>query len=276
MGTGIEARFARCRSYWSKHLEYSRAFQSRHATGGGHAMVLGAGRLLDVPGEELCTRYTTLTLWDADPTACGHWQVLRKGVGRAEVKERLADCTGVLQRWSEELSALVRGQPQNSAHLARFLAGLRVESNEAPVLGPVDTAISTNLLSQIPIYWRDRVHTIVEKGWGLSTDPQGEYDAAVQGALITSMKTLQSAHLEALAGSGAALIVLVYDAFFAFYRKDIAPWQIEPSVFVESVAIPGYSPIEEDTWLWHIAPQGIEQDEYGSIHKVVARAFKKI
>jgi hypothetical protein len=276
MGTGIEARHARCRTYWRKHIELSRAFQERYAAGGGHIIVLGAGRLLDVPVQEICRRYEKLTLWDADHTAQRYWKGISKAGNRIEVEERLEDCTGVLTRWTTELSEMVRKTPPNLDKLIQFLSNSKVAVDEAPAFGPADTVISTNLLSQIPIYWRDRVHTILEKKWGITTDSQGEYDAELQGALNASMKTLQNEHLAALGRSGAPSIIMVYDEFFAFYRKDIAPWQIEPALYIHKVDIPGYESFAHDTWLWHIAPQGVEQDEYGSIHKVVAQAFRKV
>src|SRR5262245_52564050 len=55
-GIGIEARHARCSSQWRHHLNLTRNFQAtaieRHAP--QSVLILGAGRLLDVPTEMLC------------------------------------------------------------------------------------------------------------------------------------------------------------------------------------------------------------------------------
>jgi len=263
MGLGIEARHERCGRWWAPHLRLSREFLAAAWPGGGGSLaVLGAGRLLDIP-LEAAGGFDRVALFDADPGAVSAWRAASRHGGRS-FEERLGDLTGSLEAWT---AALRRGVP-TSAGLLDLLDML----NPLPAVDLTGfTAIaSVNLLSQIPIYWRDRVHS-----WCADAGIEVDRGSPLEAALERSMGRLQRAHLTALAASGAEVISLLTDGAFLYYTTAQSRWQEDQAIFVPSLNLPGYTIHHADQWFWHIAPQGIEAAEYGSIHDVRARTFRR-
>jgi hypothetical protein len=112
-------------------------------------------------------------------------------------------------------------------------------------------------LGQIPLYWRDRVLRI------------GCED---HNALIDSMAALQVAHLKALEQDNKAWSIVISDTEYYFYHVDSAQWRVEPALF--GVAADTFKAsianLDSEAWLWHIAPQFVENDLEGEIHRVEA------
>lgn len=277
MGLGIEARYLRCKPYWKRHLLLSQEFQRQHLKDvpvGSSIAVLGAGRLLDVDLQSLARHFSEIRLYDADPTVAPVWK--RAG---AELENPsclvlvLEDLTGSLTEWTGELRDFLKdGKPRIEA-LAALLRSLRASPLE---LSAVDAIVSLNLLSQISIYWRDRVSSMLDTYWKLQSNEHGEFEELVQQALQDSMRELEESHVRQLAESGAARVLLIYDDLFMYYLRDSSEWQCEDALRVSAnVALPGYVESAVDSWFWHIAPQGVEQAEYGVIHRVQARAFRR-
>ena len=262
-GYGIEARYRRCRKFWSKHLELSKAFQRRALDDSDKRLaILGVGRLLDV--EYPAQSIERIELFDADPGCRRAWETLAKRLrGKVEVGQHFSDLTGCIDVWSARLAALQR--PLERSELKRLLISLASEQLEAFPLPKVDVVVSLNLISQIPIYWRERI---------LAAAPHLAEDREIEQALDSSLAQLQRHHLRTLEKSGAKKIVVIGDEEFLYYKKDLSPWQTERALFFsESIALKGYDLTAEESWLWHIAPQGIEFPDYGAIHRVVARTF---
>jgi len=123
------------------------------------------------------------------------------------------------------------------------------------------------LLGQIPLYWRDFVRSV-----------HASLSEHEEEGLALSMGELQSAHLRALFSSMASRVILIFDSEYYFYEASRAEWRVESALFGAAAdalrAGTGSRALEgRDTWLWHLAPQFVEQEDEGEIHKVEALAF---
>lgn len=268
MGFGIQARHKRCQKFWAKHLEYSKDFQRRALcnTSAKSIAVLGAGRLLDLDLQFLCTKFEKVVLYDADPGVLCVWRKAKKTFKNLDFK--IVDLCCCLDLWTRNLSNFAANS-NNPEGLINFLDQL-----EAPPLFrlPEEVVLSLNLLSQIPIYWRDRVQSILLKSWGLDTNDRGNYELELQLALERSMGKLQTAHVSGLLQSGYQQLLIIYDAEFLYYKKGQCLWQSEKSIFCDDLfaGVGGDNKRTQDSWLWHIVPQGQESPEFGCIHRVEA------
>ncbi|RMG41287.1 MAG: hypothetical protein D6719_08830 [Candidatus Dadabacteria bacterium] len=275
MGFGIEARYSRCRKYWRPHLNLSRLFVNSliEVPGGSSLAVLGAGRLYDIDLKELSKKFKKIALYDCDPGVMPYWKKAKRVIAPGcQLDFHLAELTGSIDRWSDKLSDFLGRNPAADLKiLGDFL--LSLECGAAVELFGFDAAVSLNLLSQIPIYWRDRVNNLFEKYLDLYVDDNGCYEPALQAALEESMARLQSQHIEILNGSGFSRVVLIYDKAFLYYQQDKSLWQEERAVFCNSTSLSNYHPVLESSWFWHIAPQGVEQPDYGVIHDVTATHY---
>src|SRR4051794_23573175 len=70
-GMGILERYRKAAGFWAPHLERNRRgmtalAQACCAQRGGTLMILGAGRLLDVPWEQIFPLFERVVLYDAD------------------------------------------------------------------------------------------------------------------------------------------------------------------------------------------------------------------
>jgi len=258
MGVGIRDRYERCREWWEPHLRCTRAFLASEMQSAGSVAVLGAGRLFDIDLEGLRERFQTVTLFDADPSCRAEWKRVAGRDFGTRIFGEVRDLTEALEAWTEPLArAAARGD------LRGYLGSL-----DAPVPGwsleEFDAVISLNILGQIPLYWRDRV---------LAARP--DLSEEEWGALLDSMGRLQVAHLQALTRSPAKQVAIVSDTEYYFYHVDETHWRVEPALFGEAKEL--FATLSSsaargsvDTWLWHLAPQFIESDDEGEIHRVEA------
>jgi hypothetical protein len=273
MGFGIEARHRRCHSYWAKHIANSLAFQEsalREIVNGENVAVLGAGRLLDINLPELRRSHRHVELIDADPSALSTWR--KKAPERDGFSHHISEVTGTLSSWTKQLERAIEKRGPAAGEALRALNTL-----PSPLAGrKFDTVLSVNLLSQIPVYWNDRASALLRKHRGLETDSTGNFPPAVQSALESSLTKLQSQHLELLGSLGAREVILIFDRAFLYYRTDHAHWQEERSIYIENpVLLNGYEVTAQDSWLWHIAPQSIEEKDYGLYCEVQAMRFSQ-
>lgn len=274
MGFGIEARYQRCRKFWSHHLSNCIAFQKRHLADESRPTlaILGAGRLYDVDLAALSRMYSAISLYDADPSCRAHWA--RCSSLSPSLSFNIVDLTGCLESWTSSFKQFLRSSSRiNEASLSSFLSALRPP--DPPDLS-CSACLSLNLLSQIPIYWRDRTQRLLKQYWRYDTDEHGNYSRSVQQALESSMRALQEQHLKLLSQTRAARIVMLFDSKFLYYRSNSSQWQSERSLFITPPILPGYEISESASWLWDIAPQGVEQKEYGIAHEVQALSFNRL
>lgn len=281
MGFGIDARYQRSKSFWNRHLELCKNFQIQaldELPHGALISVLGAGSLLDIHTELLARKFSRIDLYDANPSAEKMWNKKFANLN-VQIKSQIQDLSGCLEEWTSRLTSFAGKYTRNSENVdsavSEFLLNLKAPRldifNEKP-----DVVFSVNLLSQIPIYWRDRVHSILAKSLGIRTNEAGSYAQNLEDALEKSMGELQAQHLALLAGSGGERIVLINDQEFLYYTSEHSLWQSEKALYIDpTLSLPAYKLTAEDSWFWHIAPQGIEERDYGCIHDVKARVFAR-
>jgi hypothetical protein len=256
MGQGIESRYERLHAWWKPHLVCAREFLNTHVPQSQSVCILGAGRLLDVDLSVLLERCQVIHLYDADPSCVSVWQKAAGGMYGTRVIGHLLECTDVMERWTKEFSvAYTRGTTVDFLHSCR--APLPSWSE-----GGFDGVISLNLLGQIPLYWRDRV-----------LDVSAELSHEESSALLASMASLQLAHVEGVLTQQKAWSILITDTEYYFYQTDVSEWRVESALFpgVSEVLCSRYDMSNtHSAWLWHLAPQYVECDEEGEIHRVEA------
>lgn len=292
-GLGIAARSKRCKKFWQRHLDLSKAFQIDSLLSQDPqetVAILGAGRLLDCPiqaiaeqidrnkrlGNGLNNGLSNIVLYDADSLAKREWDSSDLGRRLSEiVRYEVVDLTGCIENWRAKLERFLRATNPSTDVLTEHLLSYSLELD--PLLAQsFDTIISLNMLGQIPIYWREQLHSLVNEIWGIDTDPHGKYPQKLQDALDRTYALLQEQHLHILQRSSRRGIILTNDVEYFYYKQELSPWLGCPAVFCKGLELEGFEVIKFDTWFWHIAPQGIEDKEYGAIHKVEARFYKKI
>jgi hypothetical protein len=258
-GGAIVQRYNRCAPFWRAHLDLTASFINDYAPISSSVAVLGAGRLLDIDLLHLLERCQEVHLFDADSAAVARWKsVSGKSYGR-RVFGHVLDLTECLDAWSKGLAAAVRAD-RLSEYLDRCHAPI-------PCWGGFrfDGFISLNILGQIPLYWRDRVlaqaKVLSDREWA---------------ALSASMERLQVGHLRGLSARSDSWVIMVTDTEYYFYQSDKSDWRVEGALFAEAKTVCDefFGSSVSDTWLWHIAPQFIESDDEGEIHRVEA-AFRR-
>lgn len=214
----IGARHRRCRAAWADHLARSRRAVLAAAANARQrrtALVLGSGRLLDVPLAELATAFGRVVLVDAVHPLAARWQARR----HANVELLAADITGIM-------AALAGWSPG---------APLPDPPPFAPLHAPeVDFVVSLNLLSQLGVLPEDWLR---RRGADAAA-------AAAYGA------TLTRAHLADLARCRAA-VCLISDV--AWQRVDAAGRIVEQGSTIFDVPPPPAR--EEWRWTIAPAPE---------------------
>jgi hypothetical protein len=213
----IGARYRRCRAAWAEHLARSqRAVETAIARAPGRrtAVVIGSGRLLDVPLAALAAAFERVLLVDAL-----HPLPTRFTAGRyGNVELVSADVTGTV----DALHRLESGTPLPAPRPLALLQG-----------DEVDFVVSMNIWSQIavlPVEW-------IEQRLG----PQAAAEAASFGAAVTR------AHVEDLARCRAP-VCLVADVEWRNVRPDGSIAEMGSSI--HDLPVP---PVVEE-WIWPLAP----------------------
>lgn len=264
MGIGIKARHARCQLWWEPHLQCCREFIERSLEPGQTVAVLGAGRLLDIDILNLASKFERIYLFDADSSCLSHWRRVLGKTLWSKVTPCIEELTDTIDSWAAQLGKVAKRQECRD-----FLCSLEAQIPRW-ASRQFDAVISLNLLGQIPLYWRDRVlkahKQLLESEWS---------------ALQVSMGRLQAAHLQALMAVGATQIVLLTDTEYYFYHVDQSQWRVEPALFGDGLR--AFQDIgtrccvqSTESWLWHLAPQFVESDEEGEIHRVEAISFSRL
>jgi len=283
MGLGIEARLERCGKYWNKHLKFSKEFQIDslgQVENLNTLAIFGAGRLYDIPLKELLNRFNKICLYDADPGVKLFWKKrISNFSDRDKVGFNIIDLTFSMNSWTENLKKFVKENKHESnlqkiKKLVCFLNDLRC--NPITLQRHIEVVFSINILSQIPIYWKERIYDILKKNWHMLVNEYGRYEIELECAIDECLKKLHQQHLNLITSLNPALIVILYDRHFYYYQNTLSEWQVESALYGDEPKFEEYSEVLKDSWLWHIAPQEIENKEYGEIHEVVAKSFKKI
>lgn len=263
MGVGIRGRYARCQLWWEPHLQCCRDFIQQSLQPGKTVAILGAGRLLDVDISDVAAKFEHIYLLDADPACLSHWRGVMSKEHAAKVTPCIEEVTDTLDHWTAQLERI--SQRDTCTDLLRNL-----EARVPPWASrDFDVVISLNILGQLPLYWRDRVidarKTLLEAEWN---------------ALQVSMGKLQAAHLQGLAALRPARTLVLTDTEYYFYHVDKSEWRVEPALFGGGLQLfeemrKSSRVLNEGSWLWHLAPQFVESDEEGEIHRVEALALSR-
>lgn len=280
MTAGIVAREERSRAYWKPHLQLSRNEINNFIVNfkePADLYLLGAGRLNDVDTEFLDTHCRSITLYDIDPTLRDLWQSYFPILSsRKLLFSQTVDLTSSIDIWTAMIKeGGKRGlAPEEICHL---LSTLKVaESNFIP---PKTSAprlvVSLNILGQLGVYWRDRVHTALTKNHKRYMTEEKELLLSITKALDQSVARLEEAHLKLISEFKPIMALLLTDIYYHYYQSNCAEWQTESALslgdlatVIDKIQSLGYKPATQNSWLWHIAPQHIERPEYGEIHEV--------
>lgn len=239
---GIAARHRRCRAAWAPHLARSRAIVARAAercTGGEHAVVLGAGLLLDVPLGVLRHRFRRVDLVDI---VFLPWPRI---VAAALPGLRLIphDVTGMAEAVHDAVE---------EARARR--ASLRLPTpaaDLAPALG-ADLVVSLNLISQLAAIPRTFVERRLGSAAGRRPAPE-ESDEAVFDRFARGMVEAHIAALGALAAAGSRVAVVTDLTETMSDPERTAPTTVSAT---EGVTVPWTG----ESWTWPVAPPGELRD----------------
>lgn len=218
----LGARWRRQKRAWAPHVAKSRAFLRAaidRVPAGGRALVLGSGRLIEIPAADLAARFAEVVLLDVVHPLETRLAALRW----RNVSLRTLDVTGVLK-------ALRFGERGGGAW--------SLPVPQPPDLGRFDIALSCNLLSQLPLF---PLRALAERSPAI--------DAA---ALDRFGRDLEAAHIEALRQAGAVAALYTDVERIARDVRDGAE-EREPMVYG-----PGLPP-PDLAWDWEIAPAPEEE-----------------
>ena len=273
MGLGIRARYRRNSNAWRPHLEQSKRYLAdalEVSRTSGHVAVLGAGRLYDFP-LDYCTRSKRwqVDLYDYDPTLSFEWKRLRRSYGCIQDLYHI-DLTGVIEQWTGALR-----QVEKHISAATFASQMREVLRRYPPQYAFSchyqVIVSLNLLSQLGLYWRDRIEKIlIERG--IQFHNESEHEEYIEPELRAMVAALEAAHVRSIREASPQLAIIVSDRAYLYYTAESSHWQ-EVAALQQQPRLSGYAENDVQSWLWHIAPQGCEQSEYGEIHEVVAQSF---
>lgn len=275
MGMGIEARYQRNRAYWDKHFEITKSFirkQLAELPKEFSILILGSGRLYDLPIEDL-HRASKITLVDADPFSL-HQAKRSLGVLKRKTDCVHLDCTGNVHTWPTLLRNYLQDHAGDRETLKSFFTALKASPFD-PRLEPHDVCISLNLLGQIPIYFRERFRVVMEELAGVSVDDQDEFPPDIEPAVSLVLADLQRMHVRDLQRIALKKAIMIYDRYFHYYHRDYSPWESYPGLYSEDVIDRSNKRSSVDSWLWHVAPQEVEEKNYGVIHEIEAISFNK-
>lgn len=265
-GLGIEARAKRVSHLWRNHLKNCKDFQTKELQNHHDISIaiLGAGRLYDVAVTDLLSSCARITLFDADPGCLTAWKKLREQALKKNISTSFSilDIMDTLDMWTQRIM-----QPDFTYSEEELTATIHNLPTPSPILlkqDNFDVIVSLNLLSQIPLYWEDRLLAQTKE----KTRPLSK---GFQSAVQNSMRLLQLAHLKQLNDSAAKVILLITDKSFLYYLPNKSEWQEELAVPLQLTQyLTNYTCTYQESWFWHIAPYGIENQDHGAIHDVIA------
>ncbi|MEZ5351585.1 MAG: hypothetical protein R2762_03045 [Bryobacteraceae bacterium] len=287
MGRGIERRRRELSRYWRPHFEHSKAAQAEWIDtlplpAGARLLVAGAGRLNDF-NDQAARRFASIELLDADRRNAAAWKRLRARLSPdVGVEWTVADVAGCLHAWVASLPSAPWSETLDAVRAAAAIPA-------HPPARRADAVLSLSLLSQIPIAWQDAVEGLLESRFGkrFVARHESEWLAAVE----PGSRLLVERHLDWLRAS-AEHILLIADLEYVYYsggvpysrfrhRPPPVIWSAEegwraaegetPATITVESALYGVSPgTPASSWLWHIAPLGLESTRSGTVHRVGA------
>ncbi len=253
--------------------------------------VLGAGPLLDLNSAALSPKFQSFRLVDANPLVVPNWSRLNK-----PVEPVIADITNCMAEWCDKLRRS-RKSWNDTLQLIRDFGANPVQAYNAPS----DGLISLNILSQLEVGWQEMAEPALEKRFGKSFVRQHEQEWL--DAIRPSSRMLVEQHLAAIERCRAVHALLICDLEYVEYtgrtykhtQHEAPPmewadgkWAAGAGIHFELIPalesvwldqesfarwMPSYRLDWHDSWLWHIAPNGTEESDYGQLHRVGAFAL---
>lgn len=318
-GIGIRRRAKLFKQHWSTHISSclnSIENWAQNIPPQSHSlMIVGAGSLNDLNLWALSQRFTSITLLDADPKCIALWKKVQGAL--PNIRYQLGDITGLLNPWTEYL---VQNLQQSSADWLEALRLLKEFPRLPHVPFPTGEAgplavLSLNILSQLPIIWREIIEKSLVRHFGSKWVATHEQEWLT--AYSYSASYLIKEHLQSLAHSAVNELLLITDVEYASYQgtkkfglknSTLPPvrwipsangqgnWEKDPNIhhsalqceihsalygvdleddIVRSSLFPKYDSSYQGNWLWHISPQGIESRDTGHIHRVGTFHFRR-
>lgn len=312
-GMGLLERFRRSSAFWQPHLERNRAnlrgIALKLAERGGTLLVLGAGRLLDVPWEELFPKFERVVLFDADAGTVPFVERLlaaSKTPGLPKPAFEIGDCTEAVVNVAASAGHTIQTTPSPDAAARTLEKGFREADAPLPAWARTFTdvrlAVSTNLLSQLGHFPRQHIHGAFKKRF----DKKFRDDPDASEHLERFFCRVRARHIQALASFVGAWAYLSSDVEVWNYELKAAspqtaftePLPPDAGVTLDERGAPkfhwpvaverGLDPLHDQRirdlwpkaslldppqrWAWHILPQGREDAhrERGRIHVVEA------
>lgn len=216
---GLRARYGRNRDAWAPHLGESRELIASAAdmcAGGGRAVVIGSGLLLDIPLDVLCRRFADVVLVDIL-----HMPEARKAVAKyPNVLFDQRDVTGIVEPLYRQV---VDGVAADIPAVA-----------DLPLQG-ADLVVSSNILSQLPIRpslfaGRAKIHSAQ--------------------AMDTLARQVIEKHLDALAAFPGTVCLITETQ----HQWSDGETVVETSDPLLGVDIPGGLRLNSRKWTWDFAP----------------------
>lgn len=312
-GVGLLERYRRATGFWTPHLENNRAAMMDAARAlnakGGTLLILGAGRLLDVPWAELFPRFDRVVLADADAAMVPYVERMvanHKGEKIATPVFEIGDCTNSLvdlAAWAEYTIHRATSITQGVKALAEgFQSAGAEQAPWARAYPDLRMVVSTNLLSQLGYFPRTHIQSEFKRRFN---EPFKKFEEAAE-ALERYFDRVRVRHVLDMASQKKATAYLSGDIGVVVYAlkdrtgeqllKDGAPrnggvelnargepqfqWPVEIVETSDPLhgqkvkeLWPAGTPLQPfKRWAWHIVPQGSEKKylETGRIHLVEA------
>lgn len=312
-GMGILERYRKSAAYWAPHLENNRRGMLRVAEKlgperGGTLIILGAGRLLDVPWEQIFPLFERVVLVDADYCVVPY---VERVMAASRVKNlprpsfEIGDLTASVVDTAAWAEHAIHGAHSATAAVEELVRGFETAGTpQAPwarAYADVRMIVSTNLISQLGYYPRRHVQKIFKQRFSQSLE---KYGKAAQG-LEKYFDRVRARHLHDVASQKRGWAYVSGDTSVVTYRiKDrsiqnllahAAPsdggvtlnakdelnfkWPVE--ILERSDPLNGQrvrdlwpenSQLTVERWAWHIVPQGAETKYHdsGRVHVVEA------
>jgi hypothetical protein len=187
-GMGIIERYRKVPGFWSPHLERNRKnmldIAGRLESRGGTLLILGAGRLLDVPWEALFPRFDRVVLYDADVCIVSYVERIMAAsrvTGVPKPSFEIGDLTGTVvdvAAWAEHAISQAASPAAAAQALGRGFDSVTVcPSPWARAYADVRLVVSTNLMSQLGYFPRLHVQNEFRKRFKF---PFGEHAQAAE------------------------------------------------------------------------------------------------
>ena len=312
-GIGILERYRKAAGFWSPHLENNRRGMQRVADQlgpqrGGTLIVLGVGRLLDVPWEQIFPLFERIVLLDADFCVVPYIERLLT-ISREQniVKPvfEIGDLTASVvdtAAWAEHTIHTARSAVSAADELARgFEIAATPQTPWARAYGDVRMIVSTNLISQLGYYPRRHIQSVFRTRFEQAFE---KYDKAAD-SLEKYFNRVRARHIFDMASQKNAWAYVSGDTNVVTYQvagrithnllaeavppnagvtlnekgQPVFKWPVE--ILEQSDPLNGQSvrelwpqgsALSVEKWVWHIVPEGAEAKyrDKGRAHVVEA------